>query len=144
MEEAGWGLKSRQMICSLPEEAYVVLQCWEGSECGSHNYAGNVSLHSARAGPEKPTTLFKEIAVRGPSATHSASPFLCLLLSSNPPSFLVKNDNYFPLWKKGLFPYLLGRQRTHTEREKCVHTQQCVGDVVWLAVTFIYVSLLKM
>lgn len=69
------------MICSLPGEAYAALQCWEGSECGSHNYAGNASLHSARAGPEKTTTLFKEMAVRGPLAAPSASSFLRLLLS---------------------------------------------------------------
>lgn len=129
----GWGLWARQMICSLPVEAYVALQCWGGSECGSRSYAGNVSLRSARAGPEKPTTLFKEMAVRGPSATLSASPFLCLslaLLKAPLPSF-YKNDNYFPLWKKGLFPYLLGR-RTHTQREKCVnrHTHRGVL-VVW-------------
>lgn len=79
-------------ICSLPVEAYVAaLQCWEGSECGSRSYAGNVSLSSARAGPEKPTTLFKEMAVRGPSA-RSASPCLCPSASRSAqsplPSFL--------------------------------------------------------
>lgn len=48
----GGGLKAGQIICSLPVEAYVTLQCWGGSECGSRSYAGNVSLCSARAGPE--------------------------------------------------------------------------------------------
>ena len=88
LEEAGWELTAGQMICSLPVEAYAAaLQCWGGSECGSRSYAGNVSLRSARAGPEKPTTLFKEMAVRGQSAALPASPFLCL---EAPPSFLLK------------------------------------------------------
>lgn len=60
----------------------------ESSECGNRSYAGNVSLSSARAGPEKPTTLFKEMAVRSPSAALSTSLFLCLsltLLQRRPP-----------------------------------------------------------
>lgn len=144
------------MICSLPVEAYAALRHWGGSECGSRSYAGNASLRSARAGPEKPTTLFKEMAVRGPSAALSASPFLCLSLArlKAPPPLpsLYKNDNYFPLWKKGLFPYLLGRRRTHihTQRQKCAHThthagrQQCIGSVVWVIVSGTLVSLIGM
>lgn len=78
------------MICSLPVEAYVVLQYgkWEGSECGNRSYAGNVSLHSARAGPEKPTTLFKEMAVRGPSAALSLPLHFSVSRFANSPPFL--------------------------------------------------------
>lgn len=65
-------------------------------ECGRRSYAGNASLRSARARAEKPTTLFKEMAVRGPLAT---SPLLCSSVCSaqSAPSFLVKDDPYFPL-----------------------------------------------
>lgn len=89
------GQKAAYATHILPVETYEVFLC----ECGSQSYAGNVSLCSARTRPEKPTTLFKEMAVRGPLAN---SPPLCFSVCSaqSAPSFLVKNDNYFPLWKK--------------------------------------------
>lgn len=127
LEEAGWGLKAEQMICSLPVEAYAALRHWGGSECGSRSYAGNASLRSARAGPEKPTTLFKEMAVRGPSAALSASPFLCLSLArlKAPPPFLpctrmiiiflCGRKVYFrTCWEEG--------EHTYTHKDKSVHT----------------------
>lgn len=90
----GGGQKAAHATPILPVEAYEVFLC----ECGSRSYAGNVSLCSARTRPEKPTTLFKEMAVRGPLAN---SPPLCVsgCSAQSAPSFLVKNDNYFPLWK---------------------------------------------
>ena len=62
---------------ALPVGAYGVFQ----PECGRRSYAENVSLRSARARPEKPTTLFKEMVARGPLAN---PPFLCLLKTPLP------------------------------------------------------------
>lgn len=78
-------------------------------ECGSRSYAGNASLCSARPRPEKPTTLFKEMAVGGPLAN---APALRSSVCSAPsaPSFLLKNDNYFPLWKKRFVSVPAGRR----------------------------------
>lgn len=74
LEEAGWGLRGERVDCSVPVEAH----CSSGgrSECGSRSYVGNASLSFARVGPEEPTTLFKEMAVRGPSTILSLFPFL--------------------------------------------------------------------
>lgn len=97
---------------------YVALQCWGGSECGSRSYAGNVSLCSARTGLEKPTTLFKEMAVRGPSAALFASSFLSFPLVN---ATFLSLYNYFPLCKKGLYAYLLGRSSTHLHTRRQVY-----------------------
>lgn len=99
----GW-LSGRSSELGAESGAYVLqstcvaLQCWGGSDCGSQSYVGNVSLCSTRAGPEKPTTLFKEMAVRGPSANSLLLHFsVCLTLLKAPLPSLYKNENYFPL-----------------------------------------------
>lgn len=129
---------------SLPVDVYVALQCWGGSECGSRSYAGNVSLCSARTGLEKPTTLFKEMAVRGPSAALFASSFLSFPLVN---ATFFSLYNYFPLCKKGLYAYLLGRSsthlHTHTHTDKCMY-QPLTGGVVWVIVSGTFVTLIGM
>lgn len=122
------------MVCSLPEEVYVALQCWGGSECGSRSYAGNVSLCSARARPQKPTALFKEMAVRGLSAISltlyfSISLSLCSKRLFLPPTGMIiiflcgRKFISVPAGKKG---------KTQRERGKLAHTH----TVVWFVWSF--------
>jgi len=91
------GAASSAVIFSLPVNVRKVLQCLGGFQCGSRNYAGNVNFCSARIGPEEPTTLFKEMEVRGPSATLFASLFLsvCVLSAQSLFPSLNKNANHF-------------------------------------------------
>lgn len=121
----GGGLKAGQMICSLPVEAYVALQCWGGYECGSRSYAGNVSLCSARAGPEKPTTLFKEMAVRGPSTNSLPLYFsVCLSLGSKRPFLPCTRMIIIFLCGKKVYIHTCWEEGEHTRRH--THTQQCI------------------
>lgn len=97
------GQKAAHATHILPVEAYEVFLC----ECGSQSYAGNVSLCSARTRPEKPTTLFKEMAVRGPLAN---SPPLCFCLLRSKRPFLPCLQRMIIIFLCGridLFPYLL-------------------------------------
>lgn len=143
----GGGLRTGQMDSCLPADVYTALQCWGGSECGSRSYAGNVSLRSARTGPEKPTTLFKEMAVGGPSAASLPLHFsVCLFLlvkSSFPSSYM--GDNYFPLCEISLDTYLLGKRKTHAGKEEsvCTNKQQCGDGVVWVIVSGTFGSLIE-
>lgn len=74
------GRKSVRLAVYLWNEVFL-------RACGRQSYAGNVSLRSARARPEKPTTLFKEMAARGPLANSPPLRFsVCSAQSA--PSFL--------------------------------------------------------
>lgn len=85
---AGTGKAGVQSWGLLPVD--VVLQCQGGYECGTCSYAGNASLRSARTRPEKPTTLFKEMAVKGPiSLLFRLFIFQSLLCLKSPLLFLI-------------------------------------------------------
>lgn len=120
---------------------YAALQCWGGSECGSHSYAGNVSLCSARTGLEKPTTLFKEMAVRGPSAA--------LISLSFPPaqshiSFLIQ---LFSFVEERIMCIPVGEAAAHIYTYEQVYVQTthyCNGGVVGVIISGTFVNLIGM
>lgn len=134
--ESTWG-----SLCSAP--ALRRLGMWHPQLCWECEFP------LCQAGLEKPTTLFKEMAVsQGPIIGSQCLPIsISCFLSLIP--FLWKNDKYVPLWKKSFFHTCWkGREHTynHTMRKVyswCGFQEICALNWVWLCKLFVLLLSVK-